>query len=81
MVFPKVKEFHFRVNRNSPLEIAAKALARKNGNNLNWNDYSFSYISKTDKETRYTDLTTRFDLIANVKNDEELILLYRIDSR
>jgi hypothetical protein len=30
LMFPKVKEFLFRVNRQSPLEVAAKALAAKN---------------------------------------------------
>ena len=43
LVFPKVKEFLFRVARHSPLEVAAKILARKNEHHNNkWKDYSFS---------------------------------------
>jgi hypothetical protein len=44
MVFPKVKEFLFRVNSLSPLEIAAKTLALKNGHPSKWRDYSFSCV-------------------------------------
>ena len=75
MAFPKIKEFTFRVNRASPLEIAAKALAKKNGNN--WCDYSFSHIEK-DRETRYHDLETRFE--APAKDTAELILFYRVNN-
>ena len=32
LIFPKVKEFLFRVNKASPLEVAAKALGKKNDN-------------------------------------------------
>ena len=66
------------MNRNSPIEVAAKALARKNGPGHNWKDYSFSHINNTnDKETRYSDLATRFDLITSP--NEELVLFYRVD--
>ena len=36
MVFPKVKEMIFRLNSDSPFEIAAKALAQKNGHPEVW---------------------------------------------
>ena len=80
LIFPKVKEFLFRVNRNSPLEIAAKALAKKNGHN--WLDYNFSHINNAnDKEIRYSDLSTRFDLIAPASSSpsDELVLFYRVE--
>jgi len=76
LIFPKVKEFLFRVNRNSPLEIAAKALAKKNGHN--WRDYNFSHINN-DRETRHSDLQTRFDSIATASSVDELVLFYRVD--
>ena len=44
MVFPKVKELLFRVSRTSPVELAAKALARKNKHTQKWRDYSFSLM-------------------------------------
>jgi hypothetical protein len=75
LAFPKVKEFLFRVSRQSPLEVAAKALAKKNGHE-NWRDYSFSYIcSRTDVETKLYDLAMRFDAIAP---PDELNLFYRV---
>lgn len=77
LVFPKVKEFLFRVNRQSPLEVAAKALARKNEHGALWHQYSFSSICKrTDVETKLYDLSIRFDCIA-VESDD-LNLFYRI---
>jgi hypothetical protein len=42
LVFPKVKEFLFRVARSSPLEVAAKILANKNMHSHKWKDYNFS---------------------------------------
>jgi hypothetical protein len=77
--FPKVKEFLFRCNRQTPLEVAAKALARKNGND--WQQYNFSFISsKGDQEQKILDLSIRFDSI--LKGPEsgltELNLFYRI---
>jgi hypothetical protein len=61
LIFPKVKEFLFRVSQNSPLLIAAKILAKKNNHLHKWMDYSFSLISKRDyKEVRFTDLQTPF---------------------
>lgn len=76
LVFPKVKEFLFRVNRQSPLEVAAKALARKNEHGLEWENYSFSHICKrTDIETQLFDLSTRF---GSITEEEELNLFYRI---
>ena len=76
MIFPKVKEFLFRVNRNSQLKVWAKALARKNGHN--WKDYSYSNINnQNDKETRYSDLATRFDLISS--SYDELVLFYSLE--
>ena len=75
LIFPKVKEFLFRVNRSCPLEVAAKALAKKNGHE-NWRDYSFSFIcSRTDVETKLYDLAMRFEVVAN---SEELNLFYRV---
>lgn len=73
LIFPKVKEFLFRVNRQSPLEVAAKALAAKNEHQ--WQDYTFSSICRrTDVETKITDLSVRFDLLAD---GDELNLFYR----
>jgi hypothetical protein len=46
MVFPRVKQFIFRVNSNSPFEVAAKALAIKNGHPELWPHYSFSIMMK-----------------------------------
>ena len=57
------------------MEVAAKALAKKNAHQ-NWQDYSFSYIcSKTDIETKLSDLSMRFEGIAK---SEELNLFYRV---
>ena len=76
LIFPKVKEFLFRVNRQSPLEVAAKALARKNEHQQDWKDYSFSHICiRTDVETKLYDLSARFDKVAD---GPELNLFYRI---
>lgn len=36
MVFPKIQEIEFRVSRNSPMEIAAKLLAVRNGHVNEW---------------------------------------------
>ena len=44
LIFPKVKELLFRVARTSPLELAAKVLARKNEHQQKWRDYSFSLM-------------------------------------
>lgn len=65
MIFPKVKELLFRVSRQSPLELAAKALARKNEHSHKWRDYSFTLMRAKDllKETQYEDLSTTFDLL------------------
>ena len=46
MSFPKVKSLLFRVSSSSPFEIAAKALAYKNGHPELWKSYSFSIITK-----------------------------------
>jgi hypothetical protein len=71
-----VKEFVFRVNMNSSLEIAAKALAKKNEHD--WHEYSFSHIDSADNERRFEDLATRFDAIAcRAEGGSELILFYR----
>lgn len=39
MVFPKIQEIEFRVNKFSPLEIAAKLLAVRNGHVNEWRNY------------------------------------------
>jgi len=58
MQFPKVKEFLCRVNKSSPLEVCAKALAKKNEHANLWRNYSFSYMCKrTDAETNLFDLS------------------------
>lgn len=49
MIFPKVKELLFRVSRSSSLELAAKALARKNGHREKWCDYSFTLMKAKDQ--------------------------------
>jgi hypothetical protein len=36
MIFPLVKKFTFRVNRDTPFEIAAKSLAKKNNHPELW---------------------------------------------
>ena len=64
MLFPRVKEFAFCVNRASPLEIAARTLARKN-EHADWCQYQFSHIEDTGLERCFKDLTVRFDLIAS----------------
>ena len=68
MVFPKVKELLFRVSRSSPLELAAKALAKKNEHKGGrWRDYSFTLLSSVESqmpgETKLEDLAVTFDVI------------------
>jgi hypothetical protein len=46
MNFPKVKSLLFRVSSSSPFEVAAKALALKNGHPELWKSYTFSIITK-----------------------------------
>jgi len=50
MVFPKVKEMTFRLSSDTPFEIAAKAIATKNGHRDLWPYYSFSTIRKDDED-------------------------------
>ena len=79
LIFPKVKEFLFRCNRQSPIEVAAKALARKNGND--WQQYNFSFLSsKSDQEQKIFDLSIRFDSILTGpdSNLTEMNLFYQI---
>jgi hypothetical protein len=80
LIFPKVKEFTFRVAKQSPLEVVAKILANKNMHPTKWQDYSFSLISNTEcpannganqqqkrfeiKETRFENLATPFEAVA-----------------
>ena len=84
LVFPKVKEFLFRVSRSSPLEVAAKILANKNMHSHKWKDYNFSQISLLDsKETRYEDLATSFSSLMTKESSidaalDEIILFYRV---
>lgn len=65
MIFPKVKELLFRVSKSSPIEIAAKVLARKNEHHKKWKDYSFSLINANESfaELRIDDLSISFDII------------------
>lgn len=44
--FPRVKELSFKVNSDMPFEVAAKALASRNGHPELWRYYSFSIILK-----------------------------------
>jgi len=44
MTFPKVKEFVFRASSDSPLQLAAKALASRNEHPELWRKYSFSIL-------------------------------------
>lgn len=80
LIFPKVKEFLFRVAKHSPLEVAAKVLASKNLHAQKWTDYSFSqYVDN--KEIRYQDLSTAFDQIMGPDQTsplDELILFYSV---
>lgn len=83
MIFPKVKELLFRVSRQSPLELAAKALARKNEHSNKWRDYSFTLMRAKDllSETQHEDLSATFDTLMNNQNQEasdELVLFYRV---
>jgi hypothetical protein len=41
MVFPRVKQFTFRASSDSPLEVAAKALAYRNDHPNLWKSYTF----------------------------------------
>ncbi len=71
MMFPRVKEFLFRACSDSPLEIAAKALAQKNEHPGLWRKYSFSVIrrkridedSVEEKEVEVTDLRKSFGML------------------
>ena len=51
MVFPKVKEMIFRLSSDSPFEIAAKALAQKNGHPELWRRYTFSILKKEQEQS------------------------------
>ncbi len=46
LVFPKIREYQFRTNGKSPLEVGAKILSIKNGHPHKWRDYSFSQLRK-----------------------------------
>ena len=91
MVFPKVKELLFRVARTSPVELAAKALARKNQHPLKWRDYSFSLMKQNEQftEMRIENLSKTFEsMISSAQGgvqqpqkptiQDELILFYRV---
>ena len=90
MVFPKVKELLFRVARTSPIELAAKALARKNQHPQKWRDYSFSLMKQNEQftEVRIENLSRTFEsMLAAAAGDgqqqkpgaqDELILFYRV---
>lgn len=80
LIFPKVKEFLFRLSRSAPLEVAAKALSFKNGHPLKWRDYSFCLV-REDKELVVDDLGRPFDTLGlsqDVLSGTELILFYRV---
>ena len=87
-IFPKVKEFLFRVSKSSPLEVAAKALAQRNGHPEKWTDYSFSVLRKTgdgtySKEVKIKNLSQSFDTLLEVSESQssgpELILFYQVE--
>lgn len=82
LVFPKVKEFVFRVAKHSPLEVVAKVLATKNMHADKWQDYCFAHVSKREcKETRYDDLSTTFEELADAERLdalEEVTLFYSV---
>lgn len=76
LIFPKVKELLFRVSRSSPLELAAKALARKNEHSLKWRDYSFTLMrAGKDRESQgevlFKDLAVTFNNLLAKKFDEK----------
>ena len=52
--FPRVKEAVFRVPSDTPFEVAAKALATRNGHSELWRQYTFS-ILRRDKSTSEDD--------------------------
>ena len=83
MIFPKVKEFMFRVSANSPLEVAAKALAMKNDHAEKWTDYSFSCVSQdqTFQEVQIEDLSRTFQSLQQPKHSQDfpdIVLFYRV---
>ena len=91
MVFPKVKELLFRVSKTSPIELAAKVLARKNEHATKWRDYSFSLLKAKDSQSEitFTDLSVTFSsLLANQQEDslqdanlsmhDDLLLFYKV---
>lgn len=88
MVFPTVKEFQFRVNSLSPLEVAAKSLALKNGHPTKWRDYSFSCVrhGQSFNEVIVDDLSRTFQSISAPTNKQEaegpqsgdIVLFYRV---
>lgn len=43
MEFPHINEIEFRVNRNKPMELAAKVVAHENGHPELWQDYQFTF--------------------------------------
>jgi hypothetical protein len=89
MVFPKVQTFTFRASSDSPLEVAAKALAHRNDHPHLWRKYSFSMIRKrrskeTDEVEDYdieiTDLRKSFGMLKEHIDQEELTLFYKINT-
>jgi hypothetical protein len=84
MVFPKVKEFLFRISSSSPLEVAAKALALKNGHGSKWQDYSFSCVrhGAQFQEVHVDDLSRTFASLtakgSSEDNNTDIVLFYRV---
>ena len=86
MIFPKVKVMIFRVSSDTPFEVAAKALAVKNGHRDLWKHYSFSIMMKDKSEERLdkhdipfviNDLRKCFGTFK--KDDHEIVFFYKIN--
>ena len=93
---PKVKELLFRVNRDTPFEAAAKALATKNGHPKLWQAYAFSHLrprtplSAADDDRAHlravediTDLRKRFGAFTRDEacdGSHELVFFYKINA-
>jgi hypothetical protein len=47
LIVPRIKVLVFRVSKDTPFEVAAKAIATKNGHKELWKRYSFSILKKS----------------------------------
>ena len=81
LVFPLVKELLIRVNSDSPLELAAKALATRNRHPHLWQTYVFSVARQTDVEINeevVEDLRKSFGRMKERLEQTEIVMFYKI---